>query len=67
MRRLAGDIEDAKAAEILSLEPSEAELEQALVWAAGNGDLRGKERHPLEGKAARIFDILTAENDEQRR
>ena len=68
LRRLAGDIEEAKASEILSLEPSEAELEQALVWAAGNGDLQGKERHPLDGKAARIFDILTAgEGDEQRR
>ena len=68
LRRLVGDIEEAKASEILSLEPSEAELEQALVWAAGNGDFRGKEGHPLDGKAARIFDILTAdEGDEQRR
>jgi len=67
LRRLAGDIEDTKAAEILSLEPSEAELEQAMVWVAGNGDIRGKERHPLDGKAARILDILTAGEDEEQR
>ena len=62
--RLASNIENGKALEILALQPTIEELEEAAIWAAGNGDLLGKEGRPLSGTAAAIFDILTAEEEE---
>jgi predicted phosphoribosyltransferase len=67
VRRVIGDIDAAKLPEILALAPSREELEEASVWATGNGDLRAKKGHPLRGKAAAIFDILTADTDDDRR
>lgn len=64
VRRIVGDIDDGKALEILALQPTTDELEQAAMWAAGNGDLLGKEGHPLSGNAATIFDMLTADEEE---
>ena len=66
LRRLIGDVDEAKLPEILALEPSKEELEEASIWARGNGDLRAKEGHPLRGKAAAIFDILTADLEDDR-
>jgi putative phosphoribosyl transferase len=67
LRRIIGDVDETKLPEILALEPSREELEEASLWARGNGDLRAKEGHPLRGKAAAIFDILTADLDDDRR
>lgn len=64
VRRVVGDIDDGKALEILALQPTTEELEEAVTWALGNGDLLGKKGHSLSGKAAMIFDILTAEEEE---
>jgi len=64
VRRIVGDIEDGKAIEILTLQPTTEELEEAAIWATGNGDVLAKEGHPLSGKAAAIFDILTADEEE---
>ncbi len=64
VRRVVGDIDDGKALEILALQPTTEELEEAAMWALGNGDLLGKKGHPLSGKAAMLFDILTAEEEE---
>jgi hypothetical protein len=50
----------------LTLEPNEAELEEAVIWAAGNGDLQAKAGRPLDGKAAKIFDIITADEEDER-
>jgi predicted phosphoribosyltransferase len=66
LRRVAGDLEPIKAAEILALEPNEGELEEAVIWAAGNGDLQAKAGRPLDGKAAKIFDIITADEEDER-
>jgi predicted phosphoribosyltransferase len=67
VRRIAGDIDDAKLSEILTLAPSYEELEEASIWASGNGDLRARQGHPLHGKAAKLFNILTADEDEEQR
>jgi predicted phosphoribosyltransferase len=67
VRRIAGDVDDAKLSEILTLAPSLQELEEASIWASGNGDLRARQGHPLHGKAARLFNILTADEDEEPR
>jgi len=65
IERLLGDIGDAKAADILARQPTLAELEEAVLWFAGDGDMLAKEGRPLTGKAAAIFDILTADEDDE--
>ncbi len=64
VRRIVGEIEDAKTVAILALRPTMADLEQAALWAVGNGDFLARQGHPLTGVAAAIFDLLTADEDE---
>lgn len=64
VRRIVGEIDDAKTVAILALRPTMADLEQAALWAVGNGDVLAKQGHPLAGVAAAIFDLLTADEDE---
>ena len=35
------------------------------MWANREGDIPGKSGHPLDGKAAAIFDILTAGEEDE--
>jgi hypothetical protein len=63
VRRLVGDVDDATVSEILRLGPTFAELEQALTYAEGEGSLADRAGHPLSGRVAELYDILTA--DEQ--
>ncbi len=39
LHRILGDIDDAKVIDILALKPTLPEVEQAAVWAAGDGDV----------------------------
>ncbi len=64
VRRIVGAVDDGKALQILALQPTREELEDAATWAAGNGDLRGKQGGSLSGTAAAIFDLLTADEEE---
>ena len=67
VRRITGDIDDSKIAAILAIEPSVAELEEAAGWSRGEGNLLGESGHVLHGKVAAIFDILTADDEDDRR
>lgn len=62
---IIGDIDDRTAAAILALEPSVAEVEQALMWISGEGDVVDRTGHPPAGKTAAIVDILAAELPEE--
>lgn len=64
LRSIVGDIDEAKIIEILKLNPSVTDLEEAVIWAGGDGDTLGKQGHPLVGTVAQIFEILTADDDE---
>jgi hypothetical protein len=64
VRRLVGDIENGKALEILALHPVIVDLERAALWAAGSGDVLGKQDPPLLGTIAAIVEILTADEEE---
>lgn len=64
LRRILGEVEDAKTLEILKLEPTTAELEQAAYWADGEGDQLAREGAPLSGRAAKIYEILVRDEDE---
>lgn len=67
LRHILGDIDDAKAAEILALQPTPEELDVAVMWAEGNEDIVATRGHTLSGKTARIFEILTADEDDEDR
>ncbi len=64
VRRLLGDIDDAEILEILALKPSIADLEEAAVWATGDGDVLDRSGRPLTGVAAKIVEILDTEAEE---
>jgi hypothetical protein len=62
VRHLVGPVADHTIAEILGLLPTTEDLEVAIVYAQGEGDVAGTKGHPLSGKSARIYEIL-AEDD----
>jgi len=58
-----GDIDPAEVLAILSLRPTFADLEQALVWLEGDPDVFGA-GEPVQGVASEIIAIL-ANNEEE--
>ena len=66
VRNIIGDVDDTRLTEILTLAPSPEELADASMWVSGNGDLRDREGHKLQGKTARIVSILTADQEDER-
>lgn len=64
LKAVLGDIDNDKVLQILALDPTPAELEEAAIWAVGDGDVLAKSGKPLTGKAAEILDILTADEEE---
>jgi len=67
VRRILGDLDEAKVVEILALRPSVVELEEASIWASGDGDVLGKSGRPLSAVEAAIVDILAADEEEEPR
>jgi hypothetical protein len=61
IRAMVGDIEAAKLEAILATGASEAEIEQALAWAAGETDVMGDLERPLSGPVAEVYEILASE------
>jgi hypothetical protein len=58
---MLGDIDDMKVLGIPVLKPRLAEVEEAAVWASGDGDALAKSDYPVTGVTAQIADILTAD------
>jgi hypothetical protein len=65
VKAVLGDVDDAKLIEIAELQPTLAELEQAAIWVAGNGDVLAKEGRPLTGTVAAIVEIFAAGEEEE--
>ncbi|HEX2447846.1 MAG TPA: hypothetical protein VHK26_06640 [Methyloceanibacter sp.] len=55
---LCGELPDWKITKIIASEPSYAELETAVLWARGEDP--GPDHHPLQGKVAFLFEVITA-------
>lgn len=55
---LFGDMTDHSIVEILESGANMEQLEEAAAWLAGENDVMGDARLPLEGPAARVYDIL---------
>ena len=62
IRAICGDILDWKVAAIEALRPTTGDVAAAVGWAEGLDDL-GRQGRPLEGRAAQVYELLTAEED----
>jgi hypothetical protein len=60
---IAGNIEDAKVAAIERSGATIDQLEEAVTWASGLSGVMSKERHPLSGVVAELYEILTVDED----
>jgi hypothetical protein len=60
---LVGGDDAALHTAILATGATFAEIEQALIAAAGADEVLGETPHPLEGRAAMVYDLLTADQD----
>lgn len=65
IKAILGDLDEAKIIDILALKPALAELEEAAVWATGDGEVLGKDSPPLTGKVAAILEIIIADEEEE--
>jgi hypothetical protein len=63
--RLFGDVEDEAVVEVLGLEPTIDEFEQAYVWLEGEGDRLSRTGHPQSERIGRMIDILRVEEEEE--
>jgi hypothetical protein len=61
---MLGDIGECKIVEILALRPTLTEIEEAAVWARGDGDVLAKSGHPKIGVIAQIVDVLVTDEQE---
>jgi hypothetical protein len=66
LRSILGELDDAKAMQILALNPSLAELEEASIWAAGDGDVLVRSGHTLGRGAAAVVEILGVDEEDSR-
>jgi hypothetical protein len=69
VRHIVGPVTDDTISAILKSEPSMEELEVATSYLRGEGSEVDRLGHPMTGKVAQLYDILSADalyaNDEQ--
>ena len=63
IQHLCGELADWKVAKILASEASYEELKAAMTWAERQDDIIGPAKHPLAGRAALLYEIITADED----
>jgi len=64
VEHLLGEAEADKIARILALQPTLAELEQAVMRYAGADDVAGRKPRPLRGKAGQILAIIAVDDED---
>ena len=63
VRRLLGELDDEKVAEILKLRPTLQEVELAAVGLDGRTDVLVKAGHHLSGTTAQILEIVLSDEE----
>ena len=66
VQRLLGNLEGSMVSAILALTPTIAEVEEAALWAEGEGETL-TERHQPRRTIEAILDLITADEDDERR
>lgn len=64
---LFGELDQQRASEILALDPTDVELEQAALWLNGGGDILVRSGQPQTLKIKTILEILDTRDDEDDR
>lgn len=65
LKLLFGDVDYRTAIEILALDPSQVELEQAALWLSGGGDILVRSGRPQSARIRAILDLLDTGDDEE--
>ncbi len=63
--RILGNLDDPKVIDILELNPTVADLEEAAMCVAGDHDVLAKSGHHVSAVAAQVVEILTADEEEE--
>ncbi len=58
-----GATDELTIAKILELGATIEEFEEAVAWAADEGEVLGKDERPLSGAVAAIYELLTLEEE----
>jgi len=64
LRRILGDIDDVKVAEILALNPSLNDVEEAAAWLIGDRDILARDGRELTSAARAIVELLSTDEEE---
>ncbi|MDI9847441.1 hypothetical protein QM467_05125 [Rhodoblastus sp. 17X3] len=64
LTRILGDIDDVKVVEILALNPSLDDLEEAAAWLIGNRDVLARDGRALTSAASAIVELLATDEEE---
>ncbi len=67
LRRILGELSDPKLIEILELNPTVADLEEATMCLSGDQDVLAKKGHPISATAGQIVEILSEGEEEEGR
>ncbi|MBS0224676.1 MAG: hypothetical protein JSR91_28485 [Proteobacteria bacterium] len=62
--RILGSLDDPKIIDILKLNPTVSDLEQAAICVAGDQDTLAKGGHRVSSVAVRVAEIIAAEEEE---
>jgi methylmalonyl-CoA mutase cobalamin-binding subunit len=64
IKRIIGQLDDAKLLDIMALGPTIADVEEASMWLSGDADIFGA-GNPLKRVPGDIVAIVTADEDEE--
>ncbi|HEY6983215.1 hypothetical protein [Reyranella sp.] len=62
--RILGSLEDPKVIDILELNPTVADLEQAAICIAGDHDVLARDGHRVSSVAARVVEIIAGDEEQ---
>ncbi|MEQ8507853.1 MAG: hypothetical protein RIF37_17960 [Rhodospirillaceae bacterium] len=60
--KILGDEREDKLVAVISTGATIEEIERAVIYVNGDGDILGKQEHPLIGAAADVYDILVQDD-----
>jgi len=64
IKRIIGDLDEAKLLDIMALSPTIVDVEEASMWLSGDTDIFGA-GEPVKRVAGEIVAILTADEEEE--